>query len=543
MALSLRIGIPMIGGAHWHGGTLYAINLAKALLCQEAPRPKIIAVIFPEQAPQIPENREFFGYCDEIALLGDFSKFQIQFPPQYKVQSFASLGNARSAIDFIYPTITDFQNELPNASWIPDFQHHHLPEFFATQELQARSQSFARVAQNARLLVLSSEDARNDFTRFYPDAKARTAVLHFHSYLEVPAGDPWKELEPLGITGKFLLCCNQFWTHKDHITLFKALGILCKQGQEISLVCTGAAQDYRNQNHYNDLLRLLHEQGLQDHVKLLGFIPRPQQIALIRCCAAMVQPSLFEGWSTVLEDARCLGVRMIASDLAVHLEQNLEGALYFPRRNPEALAKLLAENFSSFTQGPNWERERSAQVQQDLALRQYGKDLLAIAELGKSLFAPKFSETERGNIQVQETERFCLLVLDCSGSPEGFAKNLECIRQYTHSPYRICAFDYRLTADALRRLDPLAEVVVQVAVGVRVLNPAWLSMIVESFEHDPRIDMLAWVNNADTAKIVALDLSKPLDPIFACRVKPSVSPALRLQIFEPGFVSNIQGVF
>ena len=121
----------------------------------------------------------------------------------------------------------------------------------------------------------------------------------------------------------------------------------------------------------------------------MGFIPRDQQIALMRCCAAMVQPSLFEGWSTVLEDARCLGVRIIASDLAVHIEQNLPAALYFERRNSEALSRVLAQHFEGFTTGPHIERERNAQILSESQLHQYGKNIVEIANRCLEIFSPQ----------------------------------------------------------------------------------------------------------------------------------------------------------
>jgi len=423
----LRFGVPMFGSKHWHGGILYTVNLVKALRCQENQRPIVIAVITPEQAPHIPENWEFIELCDQIALVGDFSRFEVTAPATIPILKFATLCDAQSAIDFVFPTISHVQNEIANASWIPDFQHHHLPEFFSQEELDTRTKAFSSIAAHARLLVLSSEDAKRDFKQFYPNATVKTTVLHFCSQLAIPEGDPRELLKPLEIADKFLLCCNQFWTHKDHRTLFLALGALKNRGLPIHLVCTGAASDYRNQHHYASLLKLIQELGLQSHVKLLGYVPREQQIALIRCCVAMVQPSLFEGWSTVLEDARCLGVRMIASDLNVHKEQNLPDALYFERRNPAALAYLLFQHFASLPPGPNVAREQMAQALAQKQLFQYGQDLIRLADMGKALF-PHVSE---GAMSVQEISREVdRLFIAVRANPQDLPSFLELARNF-----------------------------------------------------------------------------------------------------------------
>lgn len=382
----LRFGIPLIGSAGWAGGTLYSINMAKALLSLGRERPRIIAIIRPDQISDIPANVDFLALCDAILLLGDFSQFPIRFPDTLTILKSANLEVIKEHVDFIYPTIWDVQHHVPNGSWIPDFQHHVLPEFFSAEELTFRTRAFDRIANHAKLLVVSSEDSKRDFAKYYPHAKCDTYVLHFASQLDAPQGNPRANLASLAIPERFLLCSNQFWSHKNHITLFRALGILKRQGVVIPLVCTGAASDYRNQDHYNTLLKTLDEEGIRDQVQILGFIPREQQISLIRCCMAMVQPSLFEGWSTVLEDARTLGCQMIASDLAVHKEQNLPGAYYFERRNPNHLAQVLSQALPNLSAGPDLIKERHALTVAAERLAQYGKDLVQLAEYTTNLF-------------------------------------------------------------------------------------------------------------------------------------------------------------
>lgn len=51
---------------------------------------------------------------------------------------------------------------------------------------------------------------------------------------------------------------------------------------------------------------------------------RKEQLALMKQAKAIIQPSLFEGWSTVVEDAKAMGQKIILSQLEVHLEQTEE---------------------------------------------------------------------------------------------------------------------------------------------------------------------------------------------------------------------------
>ncbi|RIW14372.1 glycosyltransferase, partial [Algoriphagus lacus] len=56
---------------------------------------------------------------------------------------------------------------------------------------------------------------------------------------------------------------------------------------------------------------------------------------------AVIQPSLFEGWSTVIEDAKSLNVQVICSNLPVHIEQLSLNGIYFNPYNEMELALII----------------------------------------------------------------------------------------------------------------------------------------------------------------------------------------------------------
>jgi hypothetical protein len=56
---------------------------------------------------------------------------------------------------------------------------------------------------------------------------------------------------------------------------------------------------------------------------------------------AIIQPSLFEGWSTVVEDAKALNQHVIASSLSVHKEQLEKNASFFDPFDYKRLAELM----------------------------------------------------------------------------------------------------------------------------------------------------------------------------------------------------------
>jgi hypothetical protein len=92
-----------------------------------------------------------------------------------------------------------------------------------------------------------------------------------------------------------------------------------------------------------------------------------------------VQPSKSEGWSTVVEDARGLGKRILLSDIDVHREQDPPRAGYFRPDDAKELAARLREVLEE-QPGPNAASEAAGRaLAQDLA-RESGRALLAVAK-------------------------------------------------------------------------------------------------------------------------------------------------------------------
>jgi glycosyltransferase involved in cell wall biosynthesis len=137
---------------------------------------------------------------------------------------------------------------------------------------------------------------------------------------------------------------------------------LRQDGHDVSLVFTGPRSDSRSEGYGAELASLIAEAG--PAIIELGVLPRAEQIAIFRHAGAIIQPSLFEGWSTVVEDARALGKPMIMSDLAVHVEQAVPGGSFFRRGDPASLAEAISRRRTEFEQGLDEVRERDAAERQ-----------------------------------------------------------------------------------------------------------------------------------------------------------------------------------
>lgn len=349
----ITIGIELIDDPAWMGGTLYLRNLAICLArLPEGERPLV----------------RLIGAADVVArFLADWGHLPIFSAPAKTLLSRVArrLGlpsQAGTPVDVVYP---GFGAQVPGAvtvRWIPDFQHRYLPHLFSADEIAARDRSIGEIAERPGVVVLSSETAAEDFRRFYPHHRATPRVWHFCSLLDTAKPASHTTLVKHKLPEKYLYLPNQFWAHKNHITVLKALARLRDEhGLAVPLVCTGAQADRRNEAHFSSLLKFIDEQGLTGQVQLLGLLDRKDQVDVLRHAAAVVQPSLFEGWSTVVEDVRATGRPIFLSGIPVHQEQNPERCTYFDVESDQQLAAAIASQWTGLLPGPDHICEAKAQ--------------------------------------------------------------------------------------------------------------------------------------------------------------------------------------
>jgi glycosyltransferase involved in cell wall biosynthesis len=124
----------------------------------------------------------------------------------------------------------------------------------------------------------------------------------------------------------------------------KALKILRDAGHEdIIVVSTGNTSDYRAPGYFEEIKAFIKDNNLENNYKILGLIPYDDVQALAEQCHAYINPSLFEGWSTTVEEAKYRGKCIILSELKVHREQNPKHGIFFDPHDEKSLAEKMWE--------------------------------------------------------------------------------------------------------------------------------------------------------------------------------------------------------
>lgn len=240
--------------------------------------------------------------------------------------------------------------KFKTVNWIMDFQHVHFPELWTKKELRLTKKFLHRLIVKSDKLFLSSFAAFDDFKIEYENFAEKVNILHFvcqpHDELKVELDDETKAetLLKYSITRPFFYLPNQFWSHKNHETVFKAIKILKDKGYAPLLVTSGLLNDFRSKKGHIDTLRdYIKEYDLTMDILLLGLIPYNDVLDLIIASKCVINPSFFEGWSSTVEESKTLGKRLILSDIKVHREQKPEFGIYFDAKSVTELVQIMED--------------------------------------------------------------------------------------------------------------------------------------------------------------------------------------------------------
>lgn len=348
----IRVGLMYSNQGGWVGGSYYLLNLISALKRLESQdRPALTVFAFSEQE------------LDQVRVLEyPEAKYRVLHEPQpgLVVRLLNRVSNTligrpvrpppaiKDELDVIYPVgLHERNRNIPRwLFWIPDFQEEHLPEMFGDEKVKNRRRIRGRIAQTARHIVFSSQSAADDFRRFYPHSAAKVHILRFavtHPIYENLDIEDLRTKFELG-DAPFFLVSNQFWKHKNHPLVIRALKHLVDSctDREFMVCFSGKENDPRNPDYVAGVRAMVDELQLKDRVRFLGFIERAEQLSLMKASIAVIQPSLFEGWSTVVEDAKALSIPVLASDLLVHREQLWADGVFFGTNDAVALSDAMA---------------------------------------------------------------------------------------------------------------------------------------------------------------------------------------------------------
>ena len=344
----IKVGFIGAVSKEWMGGLNYFNNLLFAIDSLNNKELQIFVFVGKKTDEDIKNMFKRYGTVIEDSIFDrkNFKWFLMKLEQKIFKTNFL-LENILKKYDIqvlSHTSITKFKN-IKTINWIPDFQHIHLPQMFSKKEIENRDKSFIQIIKESDVVVLSSFDALKDLRKFSSEYQNKARVLQFVSqpnsrYFELNENDKNNVLKKYDIKDEFFYMPNQFWKHKNHMTVFTAINELKKDGIQICVVCTGHLADYRNKTYIDEIKNFIKINNLEKNIKLLGLVEYEDVFALIKFSKAVINPSLFEGWSSTVEECKSVEKNMILSDLDVHKEQ-YPNATFFERNSVESLKNIL----------------------------------------------------------------------------------------------------------------------------------------------------------------------------------------------------------
>jgi len=206
----------------------------------------------------------------------------------------------------------------PAVTSVLDVQHELLPEFFSRAELAYRRKVYGWSVRRSDLVITISRHAAKALVERLGLSEERVRPIHLgidHEFF-TPGEEP---------RGELLLYPALGWPHKNHARLFEAFAVVRERRPGLELVLTSF------------------EGPVPEGVRALGRVPREELVELYRTAAALVFPSLYEGFGQPPLEAMACGCPVASSNAASLPEVVGDAARLFDPTSVEDLAAAIEE--------------------------------------------------------------------------------------------------------------------------------------------------------------------------------------------------------
>ena len=343
----MKVGILRVGSSDWLGGTYYTKTIAQVV--RDMGHDVCWVVTSASDVGNDTNDPVIRAPISSSIIRRGITRIGRHFGHPYPSLEFEL---RRNGIDVAIPLMFSLGAHARSGwvGWIPDFQHFEQPEHFTAAQVSIRDRGHRSLVSDSRVLALSSLHAANLAEERYPDSREKTVVLRFAASLDNGAWATGTQTVPIayGIEEPFVYLPNQFWAHKNHRTVFQAWSLLGIRAP--LLVCTGSLNDHRNPEYFDSVMAMFPAE-VKSRVRILGIVPRQDQLALFRNAAIVLNPSRYEGWSTTVEEGLAFGKQLLLSELPVFKEQAGSSATYFPSTSVTELAEVVNRMASSLSLG------------------------------------------------------------------------------------------------------------------------------------------------------------------------------------------------
>lgn len=231
---------------------------------------------------------------------------------------------------------------VPAINTIHDLMHRYerrFPEIGTPWQYAWREWHFKNTCRWSEGILVDSQLGRQHIIESYQTDPSRVHVLPFiaPSYLDdTPLGKT--TILKTELPKKYLFYPAQFWEHKNHKRLVKAVHLLKARFPDIKLVLTGAKK-----NEYSAIQNLVTKLGLDNDVIFTGYVSDDQITLFYRNARAMIMPT-FSGPTNIPPlEAMKSGCPLAVSNIYAMPEQTKGAALLFDPESVDEMASVMTK--------------------------------------------------------------------------------------------------------------------------------------------------------------------------------------------------------
>jgi glycosyltransferase involved in cell wall biosynthesis len=245
---------------------------------------------------------------------------------------------------WIFPSQEDlsYQMPLPALVSILDLCHRfgrRFPESASPREYRYREQKYRNICRWSRGMLVDAEMVRRQVSEAYKIGVERVHVLPqiAPGYMHGKAIPPDFESR-YRLPEKFIFYPAQFWEHKNHKNLLRAVASLKRDCPDLKLILAGGKK-----NAYEAVVSLTQELGLVDDVIFLGYVPDADIRELYRRARALVYATYFGPCNIPPLEALVVGCPMALANVTSMPDQVGDAALVFDPDSVEEMAECLRQ--------------------------------------------------------------------------------------------------------------------------------------------------------------------------------------------------------
>jgi len=265
-----------------------------------------------------------------------------------KKRARAFLGHDIDLMFFHGPSELSFLTDIPSIAPIHDLNHRLHSTFkavYGVKQWKQREYLFKNVVKEVYKIIADSKVSREDIVSAYNVKQSKIQILpHLApTYMNTDVSDADKRVvvKKYNLPEKFLFYPAQYWPHKNHQRLIRAIKILKDKGIFVPLALAGGKGSIMGE--YEKVEKLIRNLGLKDQIHILGYVHDKYMSALYKLSTALILPYFSEPSNIPMVEAWLMDTPVMCADERGCRDQADGSAIMFNPYEPDSMARKIEE--------------------------------------------------------------------------------------------------------------------------------------------------------------------------------------------------------